>query len=93
MSLKAHIWPMTSLPPAFSIKVSWPHSAGTMTSSAPASMKPAPEPSFQDAQGGGLFAGDHSSATEHGHLYFLWFFTGNKKGALWGALVFFIEGQ
>jgi hypothetical protein len=49
---------MISLPPVFSMKVSWPHSAGTIASSAPASMKLAPEAALDLAHGFGFFAGD-----------------------------------
>jgi hypothetical protein len=58
---------MISLPPAFSMKVSCDHSAGTMASSAPASMKVAPETILQRAGLRRFLADDKTCAANHGH--------------------------
>jgi hypothetical protein len=58
---------MISLPPAFSMKVSCDQSAGTMASSAPASMKIAPETVLQCASLARFFADDKTGAADHGH--------------------------
>jgi hypothetical protein len=60
---------MISLPPAFSIKVSCDHSAGTIASSAPASMKVAPETGLEIADLGGVLADHEAGAAKHAHVF------------------------
>jgi hypothetical protein len=59
---------MISLPPAFWMKVSCDHSAGTIASSAPASMKIVPEAVFQRAYLSGFFADDKTGSSNHAHV-------------------------
>jgi hypothetical protein len=49
------------------MNVSWDHSAGTMASSAPASMKVAPEAVFQRTGKRSFLTDDKTGSTDHGH--------------------------
>lgn len=84
MSGNVHIWSMISLPPALRTKVSCDHKAGTMASSAPASMKVAPESGFEGTKIGSLLADHETGSTQHRHMNLLKL-TDMKKGAR-GAL-------